>query len=83
MNYVIQVMDENFDKNTIEITCRDDSSKQDFQNVFTLGSVCDFPSYISEGDLFNFSISDYYDNQCAVCLAFTPTPKKPINIIVC
>ena len=83
MNYVIQVMDENFDKKIIEITWRDDSSKQDFQNVFTLGSVCDFPSDMSEGDLFNFSILDYYDKQCAVCLAYTPTPKKSINIIVC
>ena len=36
MNYVIQVIDENFDKNTIEITWREDSFRQDFKNVLFL-----------------------------------------------
>jgi hypothetical protein len=83
MNYVIEVMDENFDKNLIEINWLDDSSNQEFQNVFTLASVCDFPNDIMEGDIFNFSVLENYNQQCAVCLAYTPTPEKSINIRLC
>ena len=83
MNYVIEVMDENFDKNLIEINWLDDSSNQEFQNVFTLASVCDFPNDIMEGEIFNFSVLENYNQQCAVCLAYTPTPEKSLNIRLC
>jgi hypothetical protein len=83
MNYVIEVMDENFDKNLIEINWFDDLSNQEYKNVFTLASVCDFPNDIMEGEIFNFSVLENYNQQCAVCLAYTPTPEKSINIRLC
>ena len=56
---------------------------KEYKNVFTLGSVCDFPSHIMEGDIFNFSVLENYNQQCAVCLAYTPTPEKSLNIRLC
>jgi hypothetical protein len=83
MNYVIEVLDPMPDKNLIEISWRDEFSNKEYKNVFTLGSVCDFPSHIMEGDIFNFSVLENYNQQCAVCLAYTPTPEKSINIRLC
>ena len=83
MNYVIEVLDPIPDKNLIEISWRDEFSNKEYKNVFTLGSVCDFPSHIMEGDTFNFSVLENYNQQCAVCLAYTPTPEKLLNIRLC
>ena len=83
MNYVIEVLDPIPDKNLIEISWRDEFSDKEYKNVFTLGSICDFPSHIIEGDIFNFSVLENYNQQCAVCLAYTPTPGKSLNIRLC
>ena len=83
MNYVIEVLDPIPDKNLIEISWRDEFSNKEYKNVFTLGSVCDFPSHIMEGDIFDFSLLENYNQQCAVCLAYTPTPEKLLNIRLC
>ena len=83
MNYVIEVLDPMSDKNLVEISWRDEFSDKEYQNVFTLGSVCDFPIDIMEGDIFNFSVIENYNQQCAVCLAYTPTPEKSLNIRLC
>lgn len=83
MNYVIEVLDPIPDKNLIEISWRDEFSNKEYKNVFTLGSVCDFPSHIMEGDIFNFSVLENYNQQCAVCLAYTSTPEKLLNIRLC
>ena len=83
MNYVIEVLDPIPNKNLIEISWRDEFSNKEYKNVFTLGSVCDFPSHIMEGDIFNFSVLENYNQQCAVCLAYTPTPEKLLNIRLC
>ena len=83
MNYVIEVLDPIPDKNLIEISWRDEFSNKEYKNVFTLGSGCDFPSHIMEGDIFNFSVLENYNQQCAVCLAYTPTPEKLLNIRLC
>mgnify|MGYP001288566431 FL=1 len=83
MNYVIEVLDPIPNKNLIEISWHDEFSNKEYKNVFTLGSVCDFPSHIMEGDIFNFSVLENYNQQCAVCLAYTPTPEKLLNIRLC
>ena len=54
MNYVIEVLDSEFNKNLIEIIWVDEFSDKEYQNVFTLASVCDFPNDIMEGEIFNF-----------------------------
>ena len=82
MNYVIQVNDSNFPEELLEINWVDEFSEISFTNVFTLESVCDFPTNIEEGQTFRFFIDINKDNNCPVCLAFTPTPSKRVSIDV-
>jgi hypothetical protein len=82
MNYVIQVLDSNFDSSLIELNWTNEFSGISFTNVFALGSVCDFPENIEEGDEFNFIIDNFKNNNCAVCLAYSPTPNKYLSITV-
>ena len=82
MNYVIQVNDDNFPRNMIEENWTNEFSEQEYQNVFALKSVCDFPESIDEGDSFNFVIDNDKDNFCAVCEAYSPVPKKSVSIKV-
>jgi len=82
MNYVIQVLDSDFDSSLIELNWTNEFSGISFTNVFALGSVCDFPENIDEGDEFNFIIDNSKDNNCAVCLAYSPTPNKYLSITV-
>ena len=82
MNYVIQVLDSNFDSSLIELNWTNEFSGISFTNVFALGSVCDFPENIEEGYEFNFIIDNFKNNNCAVCLAYSPTPNKYLSITV-
>ena len=82
MNYVIQVLDSNFDSSLIELNWTNEYSDISYTNVFALGSVCDFPEDIDEGDEFNFIIDNFKNNNCAVCLAYSPTPNKYLSITV-
>ena len=82
MNYVIQVNDDNFPRNMIEENWTNEFSEQEYQNVFALKSVCDFPESIDEGDSFNFVIDNDKDNFCAVCEAYSPVPRKSVSITV-
>lgn len=84
MNYVIEVLDGDIDSELIESEWTDQDTNLVYTNVFTLGSVCDFPENIEEGDTFQFSIkSQSLDQECAVCLAYSPTPEKSLQIEVC
>lgn len=82
MNYVIQVNDSDFPQDLIEDKWTDESSNTKYNNVFALKSVCDFPETIEENDSFNFVIDNDKENNCAVCLAYTPVPIKSISITV-
>jgi hypothetical protein len=82
MNYVIQVLDSDFDSSLIELNWINEFSDISYTNVFALGSVCDFPEDIDEGDEFNFIIDNFKNNNCAVCLAYSPTPNKYLSITV-
>jgi len=82
MNYVIQVLDPDFDSSLIELNWTNEFSDISYTNVFALGSVCDFPEDIDEGDEFNFIIDNSKQNNCAVCLAYSPTPNKYLSITV-
>lgn len=82
MNYVIQVNDIDFPQDLIEKEWTDEFSKVKYENVFALESVCDFPDSIKEGDSFRFRIDREKENLCAVCLAYTPVPRKSVSITV-
>ena len=82
MNYVIQVNDIDFPQDLIEKKWTDEFSEIEYENVFALESVCDFPESIKEGSFFRFKIDADKKNLCAVCLAFTPVPEKSVSITV-
>ena len=82
MNYVIEVLSDNIDQNLIEKSWTNEFTEISYENVFGLGSICDFPENIDEGDEFNFLILKEKDQICANCKAYSPTPKKKLFIKV-
>ena len=83
MNYTISVPEGNIDTSLIVADWTDDVTGKSYQNVFKLGSPCTFPATIKQGDEFYFVIDSSQAQNCAVCLAYYPTPKKtlPIKIV--
>ena len=82
LNYVIQVNDSDFPQELIEKSWTDEFSNIEYKNVFALESVCDFSEDITEGSSFEFIIDNKKENNCTVCLAYTPVPNKYISITV-
>ena len=86
MNYVITVegeVPENwYEKGFVAKSWVDPYQEITFSNAFRLGSICDFPSEIKEGDQFYFTLSDK-EQLCAQCLAYSPTPSETLSIKVC
>ncbi len=83
MNYTIRVLEGNIDTSLIVADWTDDVTGNPYQNVFKLGSPCTFPATIKQGDEFYFVIDSSQAQNCAVCLAYYPTPKKslPVKIV--
>ena len=82
MNYTIKLLEGNIDASKLVAEWKNDVTGKTYTNVFALGSVCNFPSTINEGDEFYFSIDTTYVSNCAVCLAYYPKPAKSIAIKV-
>ena len=82
MNYTIRLTDGIIDTAAIAGTWTDPTTNQTYSNVFRLGNPCDFPSSIKQGDEFYFTLFTGKENQCAVCMAYYPTPPKALSIRV-
>jgi hypothetical protein len=82
MNYTIKLLEGNIDTSKVVKEWKNEATGKTHTNVFALGSVCDFPSTINEGDKFYFTIDTTYVSNCAVCLAYYPKPPKSIAIKV-
>jgi len=82
MNYTIKLLEGNIDASKLVAEWKNEVTGKTHNNVFALGSVCNFPSTINEGDEFYFSIDTTYVSNCAVCLAYYPKPPKTIAIKV-
>ena len=82
MNYTIKLLEGNIDTSKLVAEWKNESTGKTHNNVFALGSVCNFPSTINEGDEFYFTIDTTYVSNCAVCLAYYPKPAKSIAIKV-
>ena len=75
-HYVVQVIDGTVDSSKVVNGWKDDK-RGTFNNVFTVANRCDFPASLNEGDEFEFNFDPNPPPQnCAVCLAFYPTPSK-------
>ena len=82
MNYTIRILEGNIDSSAIDASWKDETTGKSYSNVFRLGNVCDFPATIKQGDEFYFTIDTSERKQCAVCMAYYPTPSKKVSIKV-
>lgn len=82
MNYTIKILEGNIDSSAIDANWKDETTGKSYTNVFRLGNVCDFPATIKQGDEFYFTIDTSERKQCAVCMAYYPTPSKKVSIKV-
>lgn len=82
MNYTLRLLEGDLDSSMISPSWTDESTGKSYTNVFGLGSPCTFPSTIKEGDEFYFVIDTTAKQECAVCMAFYPTPPKKLQIKV-
>jgi hypothetical protein len=81
MNYTISVVEGDADAAVVD-NWTDEMTNKSYQNVFRLGNPCDFPATIKQGDEFYFSIDTTKGKDCAVCMAYYPTPLKVLSIKV-
>lgn len=82
MNYTISVLDGTMDTSKIEKIWTDETTGKVYQNAFRLGSPCNFPNTIKEGDIFYFELAENAVQNCAVCMMYYPTPQKKLAINV-
>jgi hypothetical protein len=81
MNYTLSVLEGDIDKSKVEANWTDESSGKSYANAFGLADPCSFPNTIKEGDEFYFTIPDSATKgNCAVCMAYYPTPPKKLYI---
>jgi hypothetical protein len=82
MNYTIRLLEGNIDTSLIAASWTDETTGKSYNNVFGLGSPCTFPANIEQGDDFYFMIDTTSKQQCAVCMAYYPTPPRKLSIKV-
>ena len=83
MNYTLRLVEGSIDTSLISGNWMDETTHKSYQNVFALGNPCTFPATIEQGQDFNFVIdTTNTQKQCAVCMAYYPTPPKKLFIKV-
>ena len=82
MNYTLRLLEGNIDTSLVTANWTDESTGKSYTNVFGLGSRCTFPSNIEQGDDFYFIIDTTQKQECAVCMAYYPTPPRKLSIKV-
>ena len=82
MNYTIKVTEGKIDTSRVAATWTDETTPKTYTDVFRLGNPCDFPPTIKQGDEFYFVIDSTEGKNCAVCMAYYPTPPKALSIKV-
>ena len=80
MNYTISVLEGDIDDAAVVDNWTDETTNNSYDNAFRLGNPCDFPATIKQGDEFYFTVDTTKGKDCAVCMAYYPTPPKAISI---
>ncbi len=81
-NYTIAVLEDETDTSFVVPAWTDETTGKNYTNVFRLSSPCTFPENIEQGDEFYFTIDTTTPQNCAVCMAYYPTPPKGLSIKV-
>ena len=82
MNYTVAVTEGNIDTSLVQSSWTDETTGINYKNVFELGSKCDFPNTIDQGDEFYFVIDTAVNRDCAICMMYYPVPAKKLSIRV-
>lgn len=80
MNYTIRLTEGSLDTSQIAAQWTDETTGKSYNNVFGISNPCDFPADIKQGDEFYFRIDTVKARNCAVCMAYYPTPRKKLII---
>ena len=80
MNYTISIQSKNFDTSMVVTNWIDENTGKTYKNVFGLGSRCTFPDSLKTGDEFYFTMDSTTVQNCMVCMAYYPTPRKKLSI---
>ena len=77
-HFVVQVVNAKLDTAVVTNGWHDDKRDKVYDNVFTVSNRCGFAAAdLKEGDEFEFTIDKNPPAEdCAVCMAFYPTPPK-------
>lgn len=81
-NYTFSIIEGRLDTSLVEASWTNPQTNKTYKNAFGLVSACDLPASLKEGDTFYFEIDKNEPKQCAVCMAYYPTPEKKLNIKV-
>ena len=83
MNYTVSFVSDPPDTSLVAATWTDETTGKSYNNVFKLGSPCNFPADINAGDEFFFEIDTTKpEKNCMVCMAYYPVPPKTLSIRV-
>lgn len=82
MNYTLRLLEGEADTSIVTPEWTDETTGKAYKNVFALANPCEFPADINEGDEFYFLIDTAKNKDCAVCMAYYPTPPKKTFIKV-
>ena len=78
MNYTLRLLEGSLDTSLLNSTWTDESTGKAYTDVFALGNRCNFPTTIEQGDEFYFVLDSTGKQDCAVCMAYYPTPPRAI-----
>jgi hypothetical protein len=81
-NYTIKLLEGSLNKSLIEASWKDETTGTTYTDVFGLANPCNFPATLKKGDEFYFVIDTAKQQDCAVCMAYYPTPQKKLSIKV-
>lgn len=81
-NYTFSLIEGNLDTSLVVGSWTNPSTDKTYKNAFSVSNPCSLPSNLKEGDEFYFEIVPERQSNCAVCMAYYPTPPKKLNIKV-
>ncbi len=81
-NYTLRITEGEIDSSLVVAEWTDENTNKSYKKAFGLANPCDFPKDIAEGQEFYFVIDTAKQKDCAVCMAYYPTPPKKLAIKV-
>lgn len=81
-NYTFSVIEGNIDTALVVESWVNPQTNKVYKNAFGISNPCSLPKNLKQGDEFYFEIDKTASENCAVCMAYYPTPQKHLSIKV-